>query len=202
MPCSNGEESGSGALRTRDAADVALVLLNPPILLLVMWAAKRMTGLSYAYLIYDMYPGFPVALDIIPEDRLLVRGWERVMQMVYRDADRIVVLGDSMKRRLASKMEQDSAFSTKKVEGIPNWEDGSFIAHGPNAKTRSPRRGAHGFLCASLFRQHRPQHVQTVLPCIGFPARSFSVTRLWTCGISSSRSSRIALNAFSTSRAP
>jgi hypothetical protein len=83
-----------------------------------------------------MYPDFPVALDIIPEDRLLVRGWERVTQMVYRNADRIVVLGDSMKRRLASKMEQDSAFSTKKVEGIPNWEDGSFIA--PRPKCENP----------------------------------------------------------------
>jgi hypothetical protein len=100
-----------------------------------------MTGLSYAYLIYDMHPDFPVALDIIPEDRLLVRGCERVMQMVYRNADRIMVLGDSMKRRLASKMEQDPAFSTRKVERVPNWEDGSFIAHGPNAKTRSPTRG-------------------------------------------------------------
>ena len=134
MPCSNGEESGSGALRTRDAADVALVLLNPPILLLVMWAAKRMTGLSYAYLIYDMYPGFPVALDIIPEDRLLVRGWERVMQMVYRDADRIVILGDAVKRRLASTMGRDSAFSTKKAERIPNWEVGPFIAPRPTCE--------------------------------------------------------------------
>ena len=143
MPCSNGEESGSGALRTRDAADVALVLLNPPILLLVMWAAKRMTGLSYAYLIYDMYPDFPVALDIIPEDRPLVRGWERVMQMVYRDADRIVILGDAVKRRLASTMGRDSAFSTKKAERIPNWEVGPFIAPRPHAKTRSPwRRGS------------------------------------------------------------
>jgi hypothetical protein len=109
-----------GALRTRDSDDVALMLSNPPILPLAAWAAKRMTGLSYAYLIYDMYPDFPIVLDIIPEDRLRVRGWERVTQMVYRNADRIVVLGDSMKRRLASKMEQDSAFSTKKVEGIPN----------------------------------------------------------------------------------
>ena len=143
MPCSNGEESGSGALRTRDAADVALVLLNPPILLLVMWAAKRMTGLSYAYLIYDMYPGFPVALDIIPEDRLLVRGWERVMQMVYRDADRIVILGDAVKRRLASTMGRDSAFSTKKPRGFQTGRLDRLSPHGPHAKTRSPwRRGS------------------------------------------------------------
>ena len=66
MPCSNGEESGSGALRTRDSDDVALMLSNPPILPLAAWAAKRMTRLSYACLIYDMYPDFPVALDVIP----------------------------------------------------------------------------------------------------------------------------------------
>jgi hypothetical protein len=40
MPCSNGEESGSEALRTRDSDDVALMLSNPPILPLAAWAAK------------------------------------------------------------------------------------------------------------------------------------------------------------------
>ena len=48
-------------VRTRGSDDVALVLSNPPILPLAARAAKRVCGLSYAYLIHDMYPDFPVA---------------------------------------------------------------------------------------------------------------------------------------------
>ena len=202
MPCSNGEESGSEALRTRDAADVALVLLNPPILLLVMWAAKRMTGLSYAYLIYHMYPDFPVALDIIegPSPRPGM-GTGHANGVPRRRPHR-----DPRGRGEATAGVHDGAgFCVFHQKGREDSKLGGWTVYRPTAHMRKPVRpggGAHGFLCASLFRQHRPQHVQTVLPCIGFPARSFSVTRLWTCGISSSRSSRIALNAFSTSRAP
>ena len=121
-------------VQSRGSDDVALVLSNPPILPLAAWAAKRVCGLSYAYLIYDMYPDFPVALGMISKDSIIVRGWGRVMEMVYRDADRIVVLGASMKQRLTSKMERDPAFSPGKVEVIPNWEDGSFITPRPKCK--------------------------------------------------------------------
>ena len=123
-------------IRTRESDEVVLVLSNPPILPLAAWAAKRMTGLSYAYLIYDMYPDFPVALDIISDDSIVVQWWERIMRMVYRDADRIVVLGDSMERRLRDKMRQEPAFSPDKIEVIPNWEDGTFIT--PMPKSENP----------------------------------------------------------------
>jgi len=120
-------------IRTQDSNEVVLVLSNPPILPLATWAAKRICGVSYAYLIYDMYPDFPVALDIISDDSIVVRWWERVMRLVYRDADRIVVLGDSMERRLTDKMRADPEFSPGKIEVIPNWEDGSFISPLPKS---------------------------------------------------------------------
>ncbi len=121
-------------IRTRDSDDVVLVLSNPPVLPLAAWAAKRICGISYGYLIYDMYPDFPVALGMLSADSIVVRWWERVMRMVYRDADRIVVLGDSMKERLTSKMDDDPTFSPEKVEVIPNWEDGDFIKPIPKSK--------------------------------------------------------------------
>ncbi|WP_118828624.1 glycosyltransferase family 4 protein [Salinibacter ruber] len=121
-------------VRTRDSDDVALVLSNPPLLPLAAWAAKRICGISYGYLIYDMYPDFPVALGMISEESIVARWWERVMRMIYRDADQIVVLGNSMKRRLTSKMDDDPAFSPAKVEVIPNWEDGDFITPIPKSE--------------------------------------------------------------------
>ena len=90
-------------VRTRDSDDIVLVLSIPPTLPLATWAAKRLRGFSYAYLIYNMDPDFPVALGMVAEDSAVSQAWERVMRMVYRNADRIVVLGDSMKRRLMPK---------------------------------------------------------------------------------------------------
>lgn len=110
----------------RDDDDVVLVLSNPPILPLAAWVHKRLTGTPYVYLIYDMYPDMPVALGVLSNDSLLTRIWERTMRALYDDADRIVVLGDSMARRLRKKL-ADSGFEPDKISVIPNWEDGDFI---------------------------------------------------------------------------
>ena len=121
-------------VRSRGKDEVVLVLSNPPVLPLAAWAAKRVCGFSYAYLIYDMYPDMPVGLGFLDEDSTVARAWERLIRMVYRDADRIVVLGGSMERRLTDKMSHDLQFDPDKIEIIPNWEDGSFIS-----PSRSPR---------------------------------------------------------------
>jgi hypothetical protein len=60
-------------VRSRGEDEVVLVLSNPPVLPFAAWAAKRIRGFSYAYLIYDMYPDFPVALNVVSEDSPVVR---------------------------------------------------------------------------------------------------------------------------------
>jgi glycosyltransferase involved in cell wall biosynthesis len=60
--------------------------------------------------------------------------WERLIRLVYRDADRIVVLGGSMERRLTNKMQHDPEFDPDKIEIIPNWEDGTFIKPVPKSE--------------------------------------------------------------------
>ncbi len=123
-------------VRSHGENEVVLVLSNPPVLPFAAWAAKHIRGFSYAYLIYDMYPDFPVALNMVSGDNFVVKIWEQAMRMVYRDADRIVVLGDSMKRRLKNKMNSDHSFSPERITVIPNWEDGDFIA--PISKSENP----------------------------------------------------------------
>ncbi len=104
-----------------------LVLSNPPILPFVTWLLKRIHGTPYVYLIYDMYPDMPIELGVITEDGFVARLWERAIRAVYRDADRIIVLGDSMEERLVEKMSDDPGFDPEKIEVIPNWEDEEFI---------------------------------------------------------------------------
>ena len=121
-------------VRSRRKDEVVLVLSNPPVLPLAAWAAKRVCGFSYAYLIHDMYPDMPVGLGFLNKDSIVAWAWERLIRMVYRNADRIVVLGDSMERRLTRKMSHDPQFDPDKIEIIPNWEDGSFISPLPKSE--------------------------------------------------------------------
>jgi glycosyltransferase involved in cell wall biosynthesis len=114
-------------LRHGKSDDIRLVLSNPPILPFVTWVLKRIRGTPYIYIIYDMYPDMPVALGVVSENGLIARLWERGMRLLYRDADCIVVLGESMEHRLVKKMAADPEFDPDKVEIIPNWEDEEFI---------------------------------------------------------------------------
>jgi len=129
-------------LRHGKSDDTHLVLSNPPILPFVTWALKRIRGTPYVYLIYDMYPDMPVALRVVSEDGLIAHLWERGMRLLYRDADRIVVLGESMEHRLVKKMADDPEFDSEKIEIIPNWEDEEFIE--PIDKSDNEFAAEHG----------------------------------------------------------
>lgn len=119
-----------------------LALSNPPILPFAAWIHKRITGTPYVYLIHDMYPDAPVALGVLDGDGLVARIWERAIRSVYGDADRIVVLGDSMKKRLVDKMGDDPDFDPEKITVIPNWADGDEIR--PMPKEKNPFAAEHG----------------------------------------------------------
>jgi glycosyltransferase involved in cell wall biosynthesis len=111
--------------------DAVLVLSNPPILPLVAWVNYRLRGVPYAYLVYDVYPDMAVELGYLKRGRVVSRAWDRLMRPVYRDADRVVVPGESMERHLTEKLEDDD-FDPDCIEVIPNWEDDDFIQ--PRAK--------------------------------------------------------------------
>lgn len=114
-------------LRRNHDEETLLVLSNPPILPFAAWVNKRLHGEPYVYLIYDIYPDMPVQLGVISEEGIIAAAWERAMRSIYRDADRIVVLGESMERTVREKMRGDPAFGPEKIEVIPNWEDTEFI---------------------------------------------------------------------------
>lgn len=107
--------------------DVRIVLSNPPTLPFAAWIAKRIQSVPYMYVIYDTYPEMPIQLGYLDKDGAIARIWHGVMRFVYRDADRIVVLGDSMAEHLQEKLADDPAFDSDKIVVVPNWEDPSFI---------------------------------------------------------------------------
>lgn len=114
-------------LRGHGDDDAVLVLSNPPILPFIAWINHKLRGIPYVYLIYDVYPDMAVELGYLDRDGLVARLWDQAMRPVYRDAARVVVLGESMERHIEAKMTDDEGFEPGRIESIANWEDGDFI---------------------------------------------------------------------------
>lgn len=123
--------------RRRD--DARLVLSNPPFLPIAPWIGKRIHGVPYVYVIYDIYPEVPIALDYVAPDGLVARLWHWLADSFYRDADRIVVLGESMDHHLRKRMADDPFFNPDKIRVIPNWEDPDFIQPMPKERNAFAR---------------------------------------------------------------
>lgn len=128
-------------LRNHGDADALLVLSNPPVLPFVAWLTKRLRGTPYVYVIYDVYPEMAVELGYLDEDGLVARAWGRAMRAVYADADRVVVLGESMRDHVEAVAGDDPSFDSDDLVVIPNWEDDTFIE--PMDKSANDFAAAH-----------------------------------------------------------
>lgn len=111
----------------RGSRDVVLAVSNPPVGPFAAWVEKRIHGTPYVYLVHDLYPEFPTALGLIDPDGLVARVWGRAAEALYRDADRVVVLGESMRERVLERMADDPGFDPESVVVVHNWEDPSFV---------------------------------------------------------------------------
>lgn len=129
-------------LTSRRGDDVRLVLSNPPILPIAAWLGKRLQGVPYVYVVYDVYPEMPVRLGHLREGGFVARTFDRLVRLFYRDADRIVVLGDAMESHLRDKFDGDPDVDAGKIEVIHNWEDPSFVEPRPKSDNEFARE--HG----------------------------------------------------------
>jgi glycosyltransferase involved in cell wall biosynthesis len=118
--------------------DVVVGLTDPPIIGLVAWAAARRTGARFVFLCQDIFPEVAVLLEDFRSER--VNGvLERVNRFLVRRADRIVALGETMKRRLV----EGKGASAEKIAVIHNWADSSLISPGPKDNPFSREHGLH-----------------------------------------------------------
>jgi colanic acid biosynthesis glycosyl transferase WcaI len=98
--------------------DVVIALTDPPIIGLVAIAAARVRGARFVYLSQDIFPEVARLLEDFQSTRL-----ENLLQRVGRftaaRADRIIALGDTMKRRLVTTKGADP----NRIRVIHNWAD-------------------------------------------------------------------------------
>jgi colanic acid biosynthesis glycosyl transferase WcaI len=82
--------------------DVVLAMTDPPFEGIVGAIVALLKGKPYVYSINDLYPDMAVGGAIVAPG-LVARIWERLHRWALRHATRVIVLGDDMRARVASK---------------------------------------------------------------------------------------------------
>lgn len=124
-----------------DGTATLLSVTNPPFLPVLAALHRKFRRGAFVLLIHDVYPEAAVQLHRIRRSGVLHRAWSRIDRFTLSQADRIVVLGEDMRRVVAAKL---SPGSESRLVVIPNWADGDRIA--PMEKTASLTAKTYGLL--------------------------------------------------------
>ncbi|MEQ8466356.1 glycosyltransferase family 4 protein [Coleofasciculus sp. E1-EBD-02] len=115
--------AGLHLLKTSSHGDILLLTTAPPFLPILGYLAKKLFGLPYVCLVYDLYPDVAVELNVVPHRHWLVRLWNTVNCHIWKQAQQIIVLSPSMKNRVVGKCPQ----LKDKITVIHNWADANWI---------------------------------------------------------------------------
>ena len=118
--------------------DVVVSLTDPPIVSLTAIAAAKATGAKFVFLCQDVFPEVARLLEDF-QNNTVEAVLTRIGRFTVKRADRIIALGDTMKRRLVETKHADP----QKIRVIHNWSDAQGIQ--PGAKDNAFAR-EHGLL--------------------------------------------------------
>jgi colanic acid biosynthesis glycosyl transferase WcaI len=96
--------------------DVAVTLTTPPIIGLVGTIVRRLKGSRHVYWSMDLHPDASLALGRMSRRNPVVSALARLSDFVYRQADKVVVLGPYMADRVLAK-----GVRPDRVVTIPVW---------------------------------------------------------------------------------
>lgn len=116
--------------------DVVVALTDPPIIGLVGWATARRTGARFVFLCQDVFPEVASLLEDFRSEAVNSL-LERVNRFLLRRADRVVALGETMKRRLV----EGKGAAARKITVIHNWADSALLSPGPKDNAFSREHG-------------------------------------------------------------
>ena len=115
--------------------DVIVSLTDPPIVSLTAIAAAKVTGARFVFLCQDVFPEVARLLEGF-QNKNVEAALARVGRFTVARADRIIALGDTMKRRLI----QTKGANPAKIQVIHNWADADAISPGPKDNAFSRER--------------------------------------------------------------
>jgi len=118
------------AILARRRRTPSLVVTNPPLTMLALPLLKRLFGLRYVLLVYDIYPDVGERMGLLKPGGLIARLWRRASARAMREAAGVVTLGSHMAETLRGHFRPGEAAP---IEVIPNWADTEFIRPRPKA---------------------------------------------------------------------
>jgi colanic acid biosynthesis glycosyl transferase WcaI len=107
------------SLRLLKRGDHVLVVTAPPSLPYTTALAALAKGASYVVLLHDLYPDILVAVGKTAKGSLLYKTVERMNRWLYKNANRLIVVGRDMYQRVSEKASGLDA----QIITIPNWSD-------------------------------------------------------------------------------
>jgi colanic acid biosynthesis glycosyl transferase WcaI len=103
--------------------DIVMALTTPPLIGVVALLIGRMRRMRVVSLVQDLYPDVAVALGALSETHPATRLLDWLNRFMLRGVDRIIVLSECMRERIADKVSNRSSA----VDVIHNWADGDKI---------------------------------------------------------------------------
>ncbi len=108
--------------------DVVVCFTTPPFIALVGWLMRVLRGSRYVYWVMDLYPDTPVAVGMMKPRALPTRFFEAINRFCLKKADRVVVLGRCMMKRV-----KDKGVDRGQIQHIGVWSDAAELDPLPRA---------------------------------------------------------------------
>ncbi len=115
--------------------DVVLAMTDPPFIGDVAWIVARRFRVPFAVISQDVFPEIAVELKRL-ESPALVAVLRLLVNFYLRRADRVVAIGETMRRRLEEK-----GARPERIRVIPNWTDTEKISPRPKDNDWSREHG-------------------------------------------------------------
>ena len=120
---------------------LCLLTTNPPLVPWIAPFARRLFGLHYVLLVYDIYPDAMERMGMIRAGGIAARMLRRLSAESLRHAECVITLGEDMKRTVLAHLPSGRRVP---VEVIPNWADIDVIR--PIPKEENPFARRHGLV--------------------------------------------------------
>lgn len=105
-----------------------LIVSNPPFLPAIGVILKKLKNIPFVFLVHDVYPDIAIRLGYLQSPSLIVKIWNSLNKIIFRNAAKIIVLSNSMNKVIMEKfIEYQLEREIGKIEIIHNWADGNFI---------------------------------------------------------------------------
>ena len=110
-------------LRHLKKDDTLLLTTAPQFLPFIGYLLHLVKGSNYVCLIYDLYHDVAEKLGVISSENWIIKLWNRLNELTWKKATKVIVLSTSMKKQILKKQPKLG----HKISVISNWSDPNWI---------------------------------------------------------------------------